>query len=322
MNLSRKGEIELNYFLQRRLAVEEAEKGLQRHQKGSTRQAAGSSRQYLEKSTSCQNLSEEHKSKRLFSAFKSSSQLNHPEGNIPSKANNHNPVQDIVKKNTAEDDRTTEKMDAKHKVVIYFGDSSRNNKRTSASLGDLYHATRLSEPVDSKSRPRVEKEDVMKQLKSVLEEKIKCRAAPIIKSQYQQPPQEPKEKPNAINILPSKPQNIAPKPPVHTAETTSAPAPPPPPPSTTQPIPSFVKCVENGVIHIKVENNFNAASQLVKTIFQDDRQKPGGMASSKEKKSGAGEGEAASTFDWSFVQKWRSRYCEFFRASLFQSGIN
>lgn len=171
-----------------------------------------------------------------------------------------------------------------HKVVIYFGDSlnkRKNEKRT--SIPDVHHASRLLEETappensapDRRQSSRTDNTDVMRQLKSVLEEKNRERESAIKKVVEKTPPKSDK-----VNDKTFEKREI--------------------PSASTQvgkELPHFVESVINGVINIKIEENYEEATRLVKSIANSTNSSGSDVQSLND-----------DSFDWSFVQEWRTRY--------------
>lgn len=261
--------------------------------------------------------------------------------NLEKTHNNSRPVQRIVSDLSGQNNSRSEKLDGtknaksnnqqNHKVVIYFGDSI-GNRKVAGSVGDLMNASRSLEEVTSgggasssaaqikkKSAPlsRLDnKNDMMKQLKSVLEEKKinteKESKVILVNSENPPPPPPPIPKVQAKSK----------------AELKSVVSTPPPmekPPrkdkSTGNNLKNvknmhkevqkdhefdFVESVTDGVINIKIDGSYSAARDLVNSV-----------ASAGVLKSTTIDGQVVDTcssepqsFDWSFVQEWRSRYGE------------
>lgn len=270
------------------------------------------------------------------------------------------PVQRIVNQHSP-DPRQSEKLDGssrdlsrssannQHKVVIYFGDSIGNNRKTSGSVGDLVHASRAEDA--RKNEPH----DVMRQLKSVLEEKKTQKETPaVIKPAPPPPPpmpssvSQPEHSKRAaaatardavgtcevqVNTKVNKPTTttvaVKEKPPrkdklakqqreeVVSKVNTYAAAEVTPDVSNKEQLnnalkisndtgkssvdlPDFVESVTtDGVINIKIDGSFSVAQELVDSVAKGPR------------KMHSNEGEEQSnepqSFDWSFVQEWRSR---------------
>ncbi|XP_055528311.1 ankyrin repeat and BTB/POZ domain-containing protein 2 isoform X2 [Wyeomyia smithii] len=66
----------------------------------------------------------------------------------------------------------------------------------------------------------------------------------------------------------------------------------------SDPLPSFVESVVNGVINIKIEESYKVASDIVQAVFQND---------SIDNGYGCVDEDIGDPFDWSFVQNWRAR---------------
>ena len=186
-----------------------------------------------------------------------------------------------------------------HKVVIYFGDSISNKKFDKVlkpptppmppQIGsdlNVFHAKKLFEEItplqfkrqtsvvsltkeeEKEENARKPKNDVLKQLKSVLEEKNKG-LTPVKEPEVA--PMQPKETVQKCDKV------------VATEK------------SQDKSLPSFVDSVINGVINIKIEGSYKVASEIVQAVhskddFDDCDQDFGDL------------------FDWSFVQDWRARY--------------
>lgn len=182
-----------------------------------------------------------------------------------------------------------------HKVIIYFGDSIPHKRQPLTPYktdgDDFEHARRLCEEIDDtkignkSTKVMITKEenngkrkiddqpvktksevDVMMQLKTVLNQKNR-----------------PNNDTRAVNktavALPLQPTKLLDK----SVETRNG---------GDLSLPSFIESVVNGVVNIKVENNFEHASKLVKCISNEPIAK--------------GDGND-DFFDWSFVQEWRTR---------------
>lgn len=265
------------------------------------------------------------------------------DGSGGEKTNNHRPVQRIVSDLSGQNNSRNEKLDSSkngksneqqnHKVVIYFGDSIGNNRKTSGSVGDLINCSRTVDQQEGPTsvaqlkkkappvvRPENNKNDVMKQLKSVLEEKKinTQKESKVILVNSQNPPPPPPPMNNLA--LKSKPERVI-------ASKPSAPPPPmakPPRKDKTtvnqpllknvnvkndvaknllkEPEFDFVESVTNGVINIKIDGSYNAAKELVDSVTATRGQQLTidgqvvEMCHSDE------------SFDWAFVQEWRARY--------------
>ena len=189
-----------------------------------------------------------------------------------------------------------------HKVIIYFGDSISSSKKHALSHQPqvLSHANRLCEemehcgakdniskpphqersdakdsslPSNSTAKELNKKVDVVKQLKCVFDEK---KSSINTKCNYE-------DKKVAPIIVESNTFEICDK----SVETKES-------------LPSFIESIVNGVINIKIEDNFECASNLVKTMAECNdtlhlTEYSGGIRTD-------------DSFDWSFVQDWRTRY--------------
>lgn len=195
---------------------------------------------------------------------------------------------------------SSKKVDG-HKVIIYFGDSIPHKRQPLTPYKtdgeDFEHARRLCEEIDDKKigkkstkvmitkdenltkkksddpPPKSKSEvDVMMQLKTVLNEKNRPTnnvesTAPIIKTVVELPPEPIKHHDKGVETRNGDDLSL----------------------------PSFIESVVNGVVNVKVENNFEHASKLVNSI-------------SKASIVIGGDGkEIEDYFDWSFVQEWRTR---------------
>lgn len=184
-----------------------------------------------------------------------------------------------------------------HKVIIYFGDSIPHKRQPLTPYktdgDDFEHARRLCEEIDDKkigiksTKVMITKDetnenrkiddqhvktksevDVMMQLKTVLNEKntnegsnetyVNKTVFPLERTKHLDKGVENK---NGDDLS----------------------------------LPSFIESVVNGVVNVKVENNFEHASKLVKCISK------GTIA------IGSDGNENEDYFDWSFVQEWRTR---------------
>lgn len=241
------------------------------------------------------------------------------------------PVQRIVNQHSPSV-RNAEKVDGNkpdanpHKVVIYFGDSIGNNRRTTGSVGDLVYASRaaMDEREGQPNRrndaanPRTETNDVMKQLKSVLEEKkhqkdVKVPMKPAPPPPPPPPPpmpstrtslekqqnkvevsqsKPPKEKPPRKDKLPKQGINSV----VDQKKCESKELSNQGEVSRRPDLPDFVESVTNGVINIKIDGSYNVARDLVQSV-----------AMGSKNKSQEDSPSEPQSFDWSFVQEWRSR---------------
>lgn len=257
-------------------------------------------------------------------------------------------VQRIVNQHS-QNPRNTEKLDGskqdldkssnQHKVVIYFGDSIGNNRRNSCSVGDLVHASRPTEdpPIHPKPR-RNEPNDVIKQLKSVLEEKKTPKESKVVLKPAPAPPPMPpapgacnatncqvqvnqkpvaKEKPPRKDKLAKQQQMLL----GESAKVNSnkivvsatnnkdqlnkSAKPQSEQEKRSVDLPDFVESVSNdGVINIKIDGSYNVAKELVESVAM-------GTSSVCKASNDVGDVEIQNhepqSFDWSFVQEWRSR---------------
>lgn len=182
-----------------------------------------------------------------------------------------------------------------HKVIIYFGDSIPHKRQPLTPYktdgDDFEHARRLCEEIDDKkignksTKIMITKDEtnakrnvdehfvktqsevnVMQQLKTVLNQKIK--------------PIADEKKTKTVVELPVEPAKLVDK----SCETKNG---------DDLSLPSFIESVVNGVVNVKVENNFEHATKLVKCISN------GPIA--------IGSDGNDEYFDWSFVQEWRTR---------------
>lgn len=77
-------------------------------------------------------------------------------------------------------------------------------------------------------------------------------------------------------------------------------------------LPSYIESVQNGVINIKIEGNYQRASALVETVAKPTLATVNVLAEAERPLGGGGEDNASQqscdSCDWSFVQEWRARY--------------
>lgn len=187
-----------------------------------------------------------------------------------------------------------------HKVIIYFGDSIPHKRQPLTPYktdgDDFEHARRLCKEIDDKktgknltkvmiTKDEITKKksddhtvktksevDVMKQLKTVLNKKNNPtnhveNSTPIIKTVVELPPEPTKYRDKSVETKNGDDLSL----------------------------PSYIESVVNGVINVKVENNFQHASELVNSISK------GPIV------IGSDGNENEDHFDWSFVQEWRTR---------------
>lgn len=201
-----------------------------------------------------------------------------------------------------------------HKVIIYFGDSISNKRSvpvqhhrasaddvTSSKLSVLDAVSNVRVTVNPKKSsqpntaikevPPMPKSDFIRQLKTVLDEKNRNSTATVAvavsKIVVPTPPQPPPPilpKDEKLKSAPSKPLRCDKG--VGTPQM-----------DDKNSLPEFVDSIIDGVINIKIEDNFERASDLVRAISAVDK--------TVEEEFYVSNNES---FDWSFVQDWRSRY--------------
>ncbi|XP_058065392.1 uncharacterized protein LOC131215033 [Anopheles bellator] len=219
-----------------------------------------------------------------------------------------------------------------HKVIIYFGDSIAHRKSDKsrpapppprplsgtppppkASELNVFHAARLCEESvkmqlqrDGGVKPPTVREalekppapspkpgkEFMLQLKSVLEEKSRSAgAAPVsaVPDRTGAVPPPPEAKRNHTQVVEIRRVDKT------VGTVTDQPSPSP------SPLPSFVESVVDGVIHIKIEESFKVATDIVQAVFEDGGPEGGAGAGAEY------EDDVGDPFDWSFVQNWRAR---------------
>lgn len=196
-----------------------------------------------------------------------------------------NPDKRLMKSTTNLLDSQTslDQSKSQHKVVIYFGDSiSKNrilNKEGNISNKkerDAHHAKLLIEETAAEmheNRNKNESTNLMEQLKKKIEnpelKPVRKAPAPVL------PTVLPKVDMNKVNKVSVDKKVIVDEQAV---------------------LPNFIESVVNGVINIKIEENFVEASRIVKEVADAPIELPNF--------DDCFTGEA---FDWSFVQEWRSR---------------
>lgn len=195
---------------------------------------------------------------------------------------------------------SSKKVDG-HKVIIYFGDSIPHKRQPLTPYktdgDDFEHAQRLCKEIDDKkvvkksTKIMITKDDsitkkksdehfvktksevdVMMQLKTVLNQKNNPTGdvettKPTIKTVVELPPEPAKHHDKSVETKNGDDLSL----------------------------PSFIESVVNGVVNVKVENNFERASKLVNIISK------GPII------IGNDSNENEEYFDWSFVQEWRTR---------------
>lgn len=199
----------------------------------------------------------------------------------------------VSKKKVKEPKNGTKKGDG-HKVIIYFGDSIPHKRQPLTPYkkdgDDFEHARRLCEEIDDKTSSNVtitkdenivkrksddqpvktkSEVDVMMQLKTVLNQKNKPNNDTTIVNK-------------TVVEIPAETGKLHDK----SVETKNG---------DDLSLPSFIESVVNGVVKVKVENNFVHASNLVKCISNGPTAKGNDGNANEE------------YFDWSFVQEWRTR---------------
>lgn len=194
-----------------------------------------------------------------------------------------------------------------HKVIIYFGDSISNkrsvpvqNHRSSAddvtdtvsNVRVTVNPTRSPQPnTATKEGPPMPKSDFIRQLKTVLDEKNRnsttTEAVAMSKIEVPTPPPPPPILPNEEVFRTSSPLK-----PLRCDIGVGTPR-----VVDKNSLPEFVDSIVDGVINIKIEDNFERASSLVRAISAVDKTVEEEFYISN-----------VESFDWSFVQDWRSRY--------------
>lgn len=205
-----------------------------------------------------------------------------------------------------------------HKVIIYFGDSISNKRsvpvqhhRASAddvtssklSVTDAVSNVRVTvnprkspQPyTTTKEGPPMPKSDFIRQLKTVLDEKNRnstttvavAGSKTVVQTTQPPPPPPPPILPKGELIKTS-----APSKPLRCDKGVGTPL-----MDDKNSLPEFVDSIVDGVINIKIEDNFERASNLVKAIAAVDKTVEEEFYVSNDE-----------SFDWSFVQDWRSRY--------------
>lgn len=195
-----------------------------------------------------------------------------------------NPDQRLMKSTTNLLDSNTDSTRPQHKVVIYFGDSlsknrivnkegnSNNNKER-----DKQHAKLLLEETSEmhENRNKNGSTNLMEQLKKKIEnpelKPVRKAPAPVLPKENLKVDSSVNSNKNIVNkVVVDKKVDVV--------------------------LPNFIESVVNGVINIKIEENFEEASRIVKEVADEPIELPNFDDSFT--------GEA---FDWSFVQEWRSR---------------
>lgn len=195
-----------------------------------------------------------------------------------------NPDQRLMKSTTNLLDSNSDLTRPQHKVVIYFGDSlsknrivnkegySNNNKER-----DKQHAKLLLDETSEmhENRNKNGSTNLMEQLKKKIEnpelKPVRKAPAPVL-------PKEKLKVDSSVNCN----KNIVNKVVVDK--------------KVDLVLPNFIESVVNGVINIKIEENFEEASRIVKEVADEPIELPN-----------FDDFYTGEAFDWSFVQEWRSR---------------
>ncbi|XP_055854644.1 ankyrin repeat and BTB/POZ domain-containing protein 2 isoform X2 [Episyrphus balteatus] len=72
-------------------------------------------------------------------------------------------------------------------------------------------------------------------------------------------------------------------------------------------LPSFIESIHNGVINIRIHGNYKTANDLVATLSTRQRNNNNNNSTSSNTNSWDIRSQSEDSFDWSFVQEWRSR---------------
>lgn len=195
-----------------------------------------------------------------------------------------NPNQRLMKSTTNLLDSNSDLPKAQHKVVIYFGDSLSKNRivnKEGTSIKnkerDIHHANLLLEETAEmhENRNKNGSTNLMEQLKKKIGnpelKPIRKAPAPVLPKENLKVENSNKNFVNKVVVdkVDKKVETV---------------------------LPNFIESVVNGVINIKIEENFEEASRIVKEVADEPIELPNFDDSYT--------GEA---FDWSFVQEWRSR---------------
>lgn len=197
-----------------------------------------------------------------------------------------NPNQRLMKSTTNLLDSNSDLPKAQHKVVIYFGDSLSKNRivnKEGTSIKnkerDIHHANLLLEETAEmhENRNKNGSTNLMEQLKKKIGnpelKPIRKAPAPVLPKENLKVENSNKNFVNKVIV-----DKVVVDKKVETV------------------LPNFIESVVNGVINIKIEENFEEASRIVKEVADEPIELPNFDDSYT--------GEA---FDWSFVQEWRSR---------------
>lgn len=199
-----------------------------------------------------------------------------------------------------------------HKVIIYFGDSISHKRSvpvqhhrasaddiTSSRLAVTDAVSNVRVTVNpgkspkpnntTKEGPPKPKSDFIRQLKTVLDEKNRnsttTEAVAVSKIVVPTPPPLPPTVPKVV-------KTTSPSKPLRCDKGVGTPL-----MDDQNSLPEFVDSIVDGVINIKIEDNFEHASNLVRAIADVDKTVDEEFYVSNDE-----------SFDWSFVQDWRSRY--------------
>lgn len=197
-----------------------------------------------------------------------------------------NPNQRLMKSTTNLLDSNSDLPKAQHKVVIYFGDSLSKNRivnKEGTSIKnkerDIHHANLLLEETAEmhENRNKNGSTNLMEQLKKKIGnpelKPIRKAPAPVLPKENLKVENSNKNFVNKVVV-----DKVVVDKKIKTV------------------LPNFIESVVNGVINIKIEENFEEASRIVKEVADEPIELPNFDDSYT--------GEA---FDWSFVQEWRSR---------------
>lgn len=255
---------------------------------------------------------------------------------------------------------------ADHRTVIYFGDSFRKTEDDKPKLEipkeqDMYHARRLCEELKFSRQNSVRRSKNFSALRRKAEAFAQSRAEQTVVTITENIPVksevEIKPKPEFVKQLkcviegkaknegkipdPPPPPPISQKPKIENkkqgiTEKISIPEPifkrkaPERPPESVherdKSLPSYIESVVNGVINIRIEENFATASKIVKQVHEPNKKR---VKNKKKEEEVTVEGngqmeffdedvnedesddddydDEKDNFDWSFVQEWRAR---------------
>lgn len=268
----------------------------------------------LTKSLSCNEISSKPLPPKLYAS------------QMPSNGNANLPSLVASKRHKSNDKLTKSNKNESHKTVIYFGDSLSNRKKVnqfqpqmkstshlpssssilSGESSDIRHAERLCDemvfqrqkscvnrketkwPVDEtiivssdmKMMKNDQPKNLVKQMKTVLEEKCQPKA----------------------NVMPARKPNESDKVSEQVNNNFGGVV-------RRENLPSFVESVVDGVINIKIDGSYDAATRLVRSIENndDDDEFYDRFDDNHDFFFDIGGEMNNIYFDWSFVQDWRSR---------------